>query len=198
MSKKPKKDPYIWRNVGVTFHKKWNGDPRNFLQDCNWDVPTILTRLKEDSHLYNGRRVSDYPYLRGDKIGPLWLRMLRDNVGISKLKNLGKAPIPVDIHIARASLSMGVVRGQFRGNLEGLFEYIRKSWSESVKGLNATNGPMIALDLDEPLWHLSKYGCSSNRDRTTGFCSVFNKCEAKKYCIKGKIKIENGRVEVDT
>lgn len=110
LSKKPQKDANIWQTVGVTFYKKWRGDPRNFLQDCNWNSSLILRRLKDDKHIYSGRQVSDYPYLRGPKIGPLWLRMLRDNVGIAQLENLENVPIPVDIHIARATLATGIVR----------------------------------------------------------------------------------------
>jgi len=49
LSKKTQKDAYIWRTIGVTFYKKWNGDPRNFLQSCNWDAQTILKRLKKTS-----------------------------------------------------------------------------------------------------------------------------------------------------
>lgn len=88
LSRKPQKDSNIWQTVGVTFYKKWVGDPRNFLKNCNWDSSLILERLRNDTHLYNGRLISDYPYLRGPKIGPLWLRMLRDNVGIAQLRNL--------------------------------------------------------------------------------------------------------------
>jgi len=54
--------------------------------------------------------------IRRDKIGSLWLRMLRDNVGIKKLKNLDKVPIPVGIHVARATLAIGVVREKFNGS----------------------------------------------------------------------------------
>lgn len=197
LSKKPQKDANIWRTVGVTFYKKWRGDPRNFLQDCKWNSPLILRRLKDDKHIYSGRQVSDYPYLRGPKIGPLWLRMLRDNVGITQLKNLENVPIPVDIHIARATLATGIVRGHFRGRLDEVFEYIRKAWFESVKGLGIKNREMMALDVDEPLWHLSKYGCT-NRDKTTGYCSLLNRCEAREFCIKGKVKIENSVVELET
>ena len=82
LSKKQRKDAYIWRTVGISFYKKWKGNPINFLENCNWDSVTILDRLRSDSHLYNKRMVPDFPYLRGSKIGPLWLRMLRDNVGI--------------------------------------------------------------------------------------------------------------------
>ncbi|OQB71649.1 MAG: hypothetical protein BWX89_01765 [candidate division TA06 bacterium ADurb.Bin131] len=197
LSKKPQKDANIWRTVGVTFYKKWGGDPRNFLQDCNWNSPSILSRLREDKHIYSGKQVSDYPYLRGSKIGPLWLRMLRDNVGITQLENLENVPIPVDIHIARATLATGIVRGQFRGRLDKVFEYIREAWFESVKGLSIKNREMMALDVDEPLWHLSKYGCT-NRDKTTGYCSLFNRCEAREFCTKGKVKIENSVVELET
>jgi len=128
LSRKPQKDANTWRTVGVTFYKKWRGDPRNFLQDCNWNSPLILRRLRDDKYIYSGRQVSDFPYLRGPKIGPLWLRMLRDNVGITQLENLENVPIPVDIHIARATLATGIVRGQFRGRLDEVFEYIRKAW----------------------------------------------------------------------
>lgn len=197
LSKKPQKDAYIWKTIGVTFYKKWNGDPRNFLQSCNWDAPKILERLKKDNHLYNSQWKPDYLYLRGDKIGPLWLRMLRDNVGITELENLDEVPIPVDIHVARSTLTTGVVRGQFKGNLNDLFKYIRKAWFKSVKGLNVKNRPMIALDIDEPLWHLSKYGCAK-RDKNTGNCPFYHRCEIKEFCIKGRVKIEGSIVEVET
>lgn len=197
LSKKPQRDANIWRRVGVTFYEKWGGDPRNFFQACNWDSLLILRRLWNDKHIRSGRQVSDYPYLRGPKIGPLWLRMLRDNVGITQLINLENVPIPVDRHIARATLTTGVVRGEFSGRLDELFEYIREAWFESVEGLWINNRAMIALDVDEPLWHLSKYGCK-NRDKTTGHCSLFNRCEVREFCIKGKVKIENSVVELET
>ncbi|MCD6208142.1 MAG: hypothetical protein J7J06_09175 [Methanosarcinales archaeon] len=197
LSKKPQKDAYIWRTVGVTFYKKWESNPCNFLKNCNWDSSLILKRLKNDTHLYNGRSLPDYPYLRGPKIGPLWLRMLRDNVGITQLRNLEKVPIPVDIHVARATLATGIVRGQFRGKLDEVFEYIRKAWFESVKGLSIKNREVIALDVDEPLWHLSKYGCAM-RDKTTGNCPLYHRCEAKEFCVQGMVKIEGNIVELDS
>jgi len=198
LSQKPLRDADIWRTIGITFFKKWGGDPRNFLEHCNWDSRIILKRLRTETHLQNGKLVPDYPNLRGAKIGPLWLRMLRDNVGINLLKNLEQVPIPVDIHVARATLTTGVVRGQFSGRLEELFEDIREAWSESVKGLSVKDRPMIALDVDEPLWHLSRYGCSKYRDKMTGDCTVSDRCEAREFCIKGKVKIENSLVELAT
>jgi hypothetical protein len=192
LSKKPQQDANAWHTVGVSFYKKSLGDPRNFFDNCNWDAPLILAKLKIDGHHINGKRVPDYPFLRGDKIGPLWLRMLRDNVGLTHIRNLDKVTIPVDIHVA-----LGVVRGQYKGRLDNLFEIIRQVWFESIKGLTVDGRQMIALDVDEPLWHLSKYGCTY-RDKITGTCPVYDRCEAKEFCIKGKVSIQNNLVELDT
>ena len=197
LSKKPKKDANIWRTVALTFYKKWGGNPKNFLADCNWESKTVLKRLREDVHIYNERRVPDYPYLRGNKIGPLWIRMLRDNVGIKEIRNLEGVEIPVDIHVARATLTTGVIRGKFKGKLQELFGNIRNAWFKSVSSLNVKNRAMIALDVDEPLWHLSKYGCSK-RDKQTGFCPVKKNCEARDYCIEGTIQLKSNNVELNT
>jgi len=198
LSKKFHRDALIWQTLGLTFFRKWDSNPVNFLDSSQWDSLLILEHLKNDIHFSDGKYASDFPNLRGAKIGPLWVRMLRDNVGITKLLNLDKAPIPVDIHIARATLATGVVRGQYEGMLEELYMDIREAWFEGVKELRIKNRSMIALDVDEPLWHLSKYGCSKNRDKSTGYCSVINICEARDFCIGGKIKIKNNFVELDT
>ncbi len=197
LSKKQHKDAEIWRTVGVTFYKKWQGHPLNFLSDCGFEAPQILLRIRSDMHLYNNKPRQDYPYLRGNKIAPLWLRMLRDNVGIANIKSMDKVPIPVDIHVARATLATGIVRGQYSGNLEGIFEEIRKAWFESVRGTQLHGREMIALDVDEPLWHLSKYGCT-HRDKSSGDCPKFSTCEAKDFCVKGGLEIDSNTVSLDT
>jgi len=198
LSKKPERDANIWYTMGKSFSEKWGGEPRNLIQKCDWDAIKILASLKNDNHYSEGIFKPDFPNLRGPKIGPLWIRMLRDNIGITKIINLDQVPLPVDIHIARATMTTGVLRGQYTGNLEKIFPEIRSAWAESVKGLSVKGRPMIALDIDEPLWHLSKYGCSGNRDKMSGICSAFDRCEAKDFCIKGKIKIEGPSVGIYT
>jgi len=195
--KKVINDAKTWRTVGITFQKKWNGDPRYFLEDCSWDSLEILERLRNDKHLYNSRLVNDYPFLRGPKIGPLWLRMLRDNVGIDKLENLELVPIPVDIHVARATLATGIIRGNITTKINELFKEIRDVWYESVKGLKIRKREMISLDVDEPLWHLSKYGCTK-RDKSTGECPMITTCEARDFCVRGTIKFDKDQITLDT
>jgi hypothetical protein len=198
LSKKPQKDAAIWSTVGVSFYNKWGGDPRKFLDFYGWRAPEVLRHLKEDIHLSGQREFPDFPYLRGDKIGPLWLRMLRDNAGISDIQELERVPIPVDIHIGRATLALGVVRGKYTGRFSDIFEMIRKAWFESVRGFRVGVRKMIALDVDEPLWHLSKYGCTY-RNKQSGRCPMIRSCEAKELCVPGKIDIRNSStIEVDT
>lgn len=196
LARRPDRDAHTWHAIGVTLYKKWGGDPRRFLADCDWDAPEILRRLKVDSHLENGACKADFPYLRGDKIGPLWLRMLRDNVGIAELRHLEEVPIPVDRHIARATLTTGVIRGQIDGPLATIYEDIRQAWFMSVEGLTAGGRLMIALDVDEPLWHLSKYGCT---DRTApGYCQHRDRCEAREFCTPGRVVVGKNHVELHT
>ena len=197
LAKRPNNDSTIWKTVGTTFENKWNGNPINFLEHNNWDSLTILKHLEKDTHIDGDKKSNDFPYLRGPKIGPLWLRMLRDNVGITKIKNLDNVPIPVDIHIARASLATGVVYGEFEGKLGDLFKFIRKAWFESVKGIQIDNRDMMALDVDEALWHLSKFGCAQ-RDKITGNCPVYDRCEVNEFCIKGSVSINKGNVLINT
>lgn len=197
LSKKHTNDAKIWQTVAGSFARKWDGDPRQFLADCGWDAPTVLRRLKEDRHRSDVRVAKDFPFLGGNKIGPLWLRMLRDNACVTNLKNLDQVPIPVDVHIARASLSLGIVNGSYSGAMEPLFRQIRTAWAESVMGLTIDGRPMIALDVDEPLWHLSKFGCAS-RDPVTGACPLKDTCVVGKYCVAGEVKVQRDRVSMHT
>ena len=197
LSKKINQDANTWRTIGITLYQKWGGDPRKFLESCRWDNLVILKRLAVDSHLEDGKRIPDFPFLKGPKISSLWIRMLRDNIGITHLKNFEEVPIPVDTHVAKATLSLGVVRGKYKGNLSDLFPDIRKAWFESVNGLSVDGRLMIALDLDEPLWHLSKYGCTF-RDKESGECPVYNRCVMRNFCIPGKINISDGYLELYT
>ena len=35
LSKKQRNDAYIWKTIAVSFYKKWQGDPRNFLNNLS-------------------------------------------------------------------------------------------------------------------------------------------------------------------
>lgn len=197
LSRSAKNDAYIWKTNAVSFTKKFAGDPRRLLERCDWDCPTVLHHLHHDRHGRYGTSRVDHPSLHDLRVASLWLKMLTDSAGLSRLRNADKVAVPVDSHIARATLVTGVVRGRFKGNLTGLFDHIREAWFGSVKGLTYRGRQMTAMDVGECLWNLSKQGCVK-RHGTTAFCPVLDLCEARRFCVGGRIVIQNGHVEIDT
>ncbi|NJE77160.1 hypothetical protein [Thermococcus sp. ES12] len=178
---RPNRDTNIWLTIALTLHEEWSDDPRNFLEAMEFDAIKII------GHLTKHR--SRYPNLNGEKIRSLWLRMLRDNAGIN-LNNLEKVPIPVDVHITRATLSLGIIRGRFEGTLEEFRETVAKAWMESTEPIRKSGKHIIPLDLDRPLWHLSRNGCSYRAGIHPESCPKFEKCPFREYCTPGEIKIK--------
>lgn len=186
ISRKHQVDCRSWYQIAKTLHQRWTGDPRRFLEACNFHAPTILARLRSD--LTDGEPA--FPLLRGAKIAPLWIRMLCDDAGIV-LSDLADVPIAVDVHVLRATLCSGVITGQYRGREGPLFEQVRRGWHTAVQDLaRATGEPMVALDIDEALWTLSRSGCSRRGNGALGVCP--SDCPLADGCAKGAIIIQNG------
>lgn len=196
VSRKTRRDALAWFTIARTLSEKWNGDPRAFLEDCNNHAPTILRRLNDDKHLDQGRMRSDFPLLKGPKIAPLWVRTLRDNAGI-ELSGLDEVPIPVDVHVLRATLCTGVMEGSFNGSTTEIFAEVRRVWRDATYGLRLPDGrPMAALDVDEALWTLSRLGCSKRGNGRLGPSPPG--CPAAPGCVAGTILIQGGRCAVNT
>lgn len=51
------------------------------------------------------------------------------------------------------------------------------------------------LQLDEPLWHLSRYGC---KFRKGNFCEKRKACPIGEFCVRGIVNVSAERVEVNT
>lgn len=177
---RPNRDTNIWLTIAMSLHEEWDDDPRNFLESMEFDALKIIEHLT--------KRKTKYPNLNGEKIRSLWLRMLRDNAGIL-LNNLEKVPIPVDVHITRATLSLGIIRGRFEGTLDEFREVVANAWMEVTEQLRKSGKHIIPLDLDKPLWHLSRNGCSYRAEVHPESCPKFEKCPFREYCSPGEIKI---------
>jgi hypothetical protein len=189
LSRKHDRDAGFWRTVATSFLKKWAGDPRRLLETCRYEAPAILEHLVQDNHLEAGEEKRDFPSLRGPKIAPLWVRMLRDNVGLP-IKRIEEVPIPVDVHIARATFSLGVLRGTLRVSFAEIITPVQNVWAAAAQGTE-----YIALDYDAPLWHLSKFGCSRRHGEE---CPRADECPVAAYCVAGKVKMTGSTVELAT
>ena len=184
LSKKHEKDAFqIWKPISSSFINLFDGDPRNLFAKSDHDALKIYYTIKGQYKQY-------FPYLSGNKILPLWIRMLNDVLDI-KLKNIDKIPIPVDRHIARATMRLGLVKGTYYGDITGIFQLIDSVWAEACEDL-----PYYRLQLDQPLWHLSKHGCTHKKN---DYCPKKAECPLSEYCIDGEATIDDkGIIKLNT
>ena len=186
LAKKPQKDAGIWYNVSKSLFESYESNPKILIEQCNNDALLIFNKK------FDSRFKRAFPFLSGDKIFPLWIRMLHDNVDVD-LKNLNKIPIPVDVHTARATFTTGCLIGRYRGTISGIKNRVDEAWE---KTLEQVNHPKLTyrLQLDEPLWHLSKYGCRFREY----FCPKKGMCPVKKFCVNGLTHVSALGVEIET
>jgi hypothetical protein len=183
LSKKDYKDAIeIWKPVARAFHDRFGSDPRILLEENGYDAVRLYDSVKS-------RYKSSFPYLSGNKILPLWIRMMYDVLHI-ELKRIEEIPLPVDIHVARSTFSIGGLRGRFVGTIQEVFNEIDAVW----KGACVSIG-IYRLQLDEPLWNLSKFGCTY---RSGGRCPRAGICPVSQYCVPGKVLVSSNRIEIDT
>jgi len=187
LSKKPRKDAEIWLKVSKSIFEIYDSNPLNIIKECDYDA------LKVYNKKFDQKFKRSFPYFSGDKIFPLWIRMLHDNVGI-ELTNLDKIPIPVDVHVARATFTTGCLKGRYIGTISNIAPKINDAWDKTIALVQHTK-LRYKLQMDEPLWHLSKYGCTFRKD---DFCLKRTKCPVSRFCVKGIVRVSAEKVEVDT
>lgn len=171
LSKKKEKDAKIWQTVATSFLELFGGDPRKLFEKYDYDAPQIFHSMRT---IYGKK----FPYLAGStgtsKILSLWIRILHDEANI-EFKNLNDVPLPIDIHTARSTITTGCLAGVFDGPFSGLVEQTKKAWIEACKGTS-----YYPLQIDEPLWNLSRFGCTNHRNGQP--CPVRDRCRLANFC----------------
>jgi hypothetical protein len=120
------------------------------------DAQVLISELK--SHHGDGPR---FPFLRGPKVGTMWVRMLvyPGNASITSLKTL---PVAVDVQVRKVTEYMGVT-DTYGQDLERVRDRIQAKWAEDVQ-MNGAEGPVSLAGtpsaLDPALWFYAKWGCS--------------------------------------
>ena len=192
LSKKKNKDADIWRKVSLSFLELFEGDPRKMFEKFDYDALQIFNAMRAQY----GRH---FPYLAGStgtgKILSLWIRIMNKE-GKINFKNLNKVPIPIDIHTARSTITTGCLVGTFEGSFSKLTDEAKEAWIEACDGTDH-----YPLELDEPLWNLSRYGCTNYTSGTP--CPVANQCKLAEFCVSNhtssKISLQqNGITTIDT
>ncbi len=184
LAKKKVKDVEIWHSISQTLSKKYGGSLKNLFEEYDYDVEKMFNDFLKN-------RKGEFPSLSGVKIFPHWIRSLTDKVELP-FKNVEKLPIPVDVHVARATFTTGCITGKYSS--KGVNETIRKRvielWNRALEGTE-----IAPIQMFRPLWLLSKHGCYYRKD---GERPKLKECPVKDFCVEGKVVLTSGRVEIDT
>ncbi len=177
LSRKHQKDAQIWQGICTTLVLHFEGQVSTLLGQAHLDALKLLALIRSPRYR-NG-----FPNLKGEKIGPLWIRMLHDNCQVD-LDHLGEVPLPVDIHTAQATIQTGCVRpSQPEGSMDQLRKAVQHVWKEAL--VLADDGT-YPLRLDEPLWLLSRQGCRKTKRWP---CEYRTSCPVVAYCQPSYLKL---------
>lgn len=178
LAKKPARDAQTWQAVCTTLARHFGGEVGELLRAARLSAPGVLELIRDR------RWQPGFPFLRGPKIGPLWVRMLHDNCGVA-LERLDRIPLPVDVHTATATLQTACVRAvEYRGDFAPVREAVWRVWRQALEGTGA-----YPLQLDEPLWHLSRAGCRVTR---TWPCEFQAQCPVGALCGASRVRLSVG------
>ena len=60
---------------------------------------------------------------------------------------------------------------------------------------NFDDGDFAGWQMDECLWHLSKYGCRFRKDE---FCPKKRECPVGKFCVRGLVHVSAKGININT
>jgi hypothetical protein len=102
-----------------------------------------------------------FPFIRGPKIGPMWIRMLVYPGG-AEIKSLEYLSVAVDVQVKKVTEYLGVTETHGQP-LERVRRLIQEVWAEDVRRHGAEGpGPLsnTAGALDPAIWFFGKWGCT--------------------------------------
>lgn len=157
VSQRHSPDSNGWRTIAETLSNPALA-PRVFgaIFEGHGEAGALLSELK--SHQGG---IPLFPFLRGPKIGPMWVRML-SYPGGAAIASLDAVPVAVDVQVRKVTEYLGVTdtNGLDLGKVRAV---IQARWFEDVRSGGA-EGPIAlagtAAALDPALWFYAKWGCT--------------------------------------
>ena len=181
ISRKHGPDTQTWAAVATVLERHFEGSVSRLVEACHSNATAILSKIREGP--------TRIRFLAGEKIGPLWLRMLYDNAGLA-LAGMNELPLPVDVHVARSSLAIGAVAASGSIDETDLRAAVQQVWADACR-----DRPYYPLRLDEALWQQSRLGCTN---RTSSGCPKRADCCVADLCVAGRISLGENVVKVAT
>lgn len=178
------KDADWWHHNAKSWAGLYQGDPRILFEQAFWKARVIGQEVRK-----HGR----FKGLGGCKIFPLWLRMMAD-IEQLRFDGIEQLSIPVDVHIARSTFTVGILRGSYQGSLGDSFrECIRNAWRTTCEQYEEA-----PIAFDEALWHLSRLGCTYRHKGGSKDCPRRAECPVGANCPTGIVRVSSGSVTIST
>lgn len=100
-----KRDANIWYTISATLYEEYDSNPMQLFEAKGHDARSIFdhvqTARREEPAHEEIRMTKAFPYLGGEKVGPLWLRLIDDLV--TPLEGVELLPLPVDAQIVKVT-----------------------------------------------------------------------------------------------
>ena len=116
--------------------------------------------LLGDLNSRNENRHYRFPFLRGPKLGPMWIRLMAEPGG-ARIERIEIIPVAVDVQVRRVTENLGV--SATKGwSLRRAKPLIQQSWepdanAATTAGPDSIKGTCAALD--PALWYFGRHGC---------------------------------------
>jgi hypothetical protein len=151
-------DAAAWRTIAETLSQRGAApEVYDAVFEGRGDAQELLATLQTRTTAGSDR----FPFLRGPKIGPMWVRMLA-HPGGAAITSLEVLPVAVDVQVRKVTEYLGVTATEGL-DLEAARPLIQGAWDADVHENGAVGPPGLdgtAAALDPALWFYGKWGCS--------------------------------------
>ena len=134
-----------WKNISRILIRQYSGDPRNITRE-----PLTSREV--------WRRLDIFPYIRGKKIGTLYLRVMGD-LGLFKISDLDQLDVAVDVQVSRFTFYTGALIpiGAMEGCVHNppIKPAIERVWRQAASRVGCA-----PWQLDMPIWAIASNQCT--------------------------------------
>ena len=130
-----------------------------------------------------------FPLLRGEKIGPVWIRIIA-NPGGAEITPVEAMTVGVDIHVRRLTRNLGLLEdwpaiAAMDTDDDSRDREIRRIWHDAASRADIEGPPGVgrgAGAIDPALWFLGRYGCG-HCEKMARPVRFGRACEASRMCL---------------
>lgn len=194
VSQRHKPDSNAWKTIAFSLlYEKKSVPIREAIYNGRGEASQLLKTLS----ICNYQGKACFPFLRGPKIGPMWIRMLV-YPGKAHIDNIINLPVSVDVQVRKVSEYLGITDtiNLPSNKVNEIRKIIQEAWYKEVQQ-HGSIGPGILANtssaLDPALWFFGKWGCThcENIGYKQPISEICNKCtftkEKSKLLKKNKV-----------